>query len=111
MPRKKYNPLETKYGQRRLCVHPRCGQYADHIHHITYAPVATAPLCIQHHKDITAININTWERVSHKLKYAERMNAWGKWLMDEIEPDYNSNVERWLATWDEYEAKKKAEAA
>lgn len=111
MPRKKRDPLVNKYGMQRLCIFPHCCAWADHMHHITYKPPTLAPLCAPHHKDITAVNINMWEEYGHKLKYAERMLAWGKWLMGEIQPKYTARVEEWLSTWDEYEKKKAAELA
>jgi hypothetical protein len=91
-------PAKREKKTSGLCSFYGCQERGTHPHHITYRPPCVKKLCPQHHRDITAVNINESDRVG-RLSNAHRWWAWGQWLKGELKPRYTPNVERWLRSW------------
>lgn len=76
-----------------------CDERGAHFHHVTYRPTAGFKLCVKHHKDITVCNINAANKIRRKLSNKHRWFIWSQWLKGAIEPVYDANALRYLATW------------
>lgn len=64
------------------CAVPGCKEWPVEIHHITYKPSKTAPLCRIHHEEITRIN---GEQARGPLSNRQRLSIWRKFLRGELD--------------------------
>lgn len=85
------------------CYFPACESDARHKHHITYEPEVIFDLCVQHHKDITVVNINRAEKTHRKLSNSERWELWQAWLKGEVKPVLTANASNWVDQMDKPE--------
>ncbi|SRR5216684_2075492 len=85
-------------GVWRFCSYPGCSRSASHRHHVTYNSDHTEPLCSQHHKEITKINIDH-SAPGHKLFSKDRRQLYREWKRGEVRPAGSPDDEVWISDW------------
>ena len=82
------------------CCFPRCPEFADHTHHITYHPEVTKPLCRPHHEEITILNGQHARRVRHELSNKHRWWIWYQWLEGKLRVRRTKKALEYIEEWD-----------
>jgi hypothetical protein len=80
------------------CIFPGCEELGVHVHHITYDPEETQPLCEKHHDEITILNMQAARKVRHQLSNPHRWWIWRQWLNGKKVRRTRKSLEQ-LADW------------
>lgn len=67
-----------------VCNFPNCIESKTDMHHVTYTPPRTIPLCRKHHTEITDINTSESLRTG-KLSSERRSEIFEKWIAGRYE--------------------------
>jgi|SRR2546426_7039419 len=71
-----------------------CNSPAAQVHHVTYDPEVTFPLCELHHQHITAIHAHQGRRQRHALSNKQRWAIWYKFVRGELKKPRITHLDR-----------------
>lgn len=100
--------MRAKFGKRRKvaspsmlpepprCEFPRCQEWSNHRHHVTYNPEVVKLLCFEHHEQITMLDGQQSRKYHYvKLSNKHRWKIWYLWTEGKLKPRCTRKALEW----------------